>query len=269
MVKGRKIFVSYGNENYSESLERLRKMAIATGRFDEVIINRETDLPEFILKHPLMHYSRGGGYWLWKPYVILSVLKQCGPEDIVVYCDGGNEVFPDREWEKFFKLLRKHSAVFFKQVHRMAPWTRRNLLEYFSEIPFLEKEFQLMSGLSLWTKRALPIAEKWFNLMSEHPEFVRDVTPDELPSEAPEFIENRHNQSVLSCVVFKYLKEYNLRIMWEHSEVRDPWRQAVLFARITNECKRNSVGISRFRYLLRHIHNRVRDWEFAVYKLMR
>lgn len=49
-------------------------MAEKTGLFDRIILYTDKDLPQEITNHELMSYKRGGGYWLWKPYIILNAL---------------------------------------------------------------------------------------------------------------------------------------------------------------------------------------------------
>lgn len=81
----KKIFITYGDASYSKSLERIQAEAKSCGEFDRVIAYSNNDLPESITSNILSTYSRGGGYWLWKPYICLKTLQSIDETDIVVY----------------------------------------------------------------------------------------------------------------------------------------------------------------------------------------
>ena len=36
---------------------------------------------------------RGGGYWVWKPWIIVDTLRQMKENDVLVYVDSGQTVF--------------------------------------------------------------------------------------------------------------------------------------------------------------------------------
>lgn len=64
---GKVIFITYGDEIYRDSRDRIRKMAEDTGVFDEIRVFTPADLPDEVKNHELMKYSRGGGYGSGNP----------------------------------------------------------------------------------------------------------------------------------------------------------------------------------------------------------
>ena len=94
---GRIVFVTYGNAAYAQARERLAAEARELGLFSNVIV--ETDLieydPDFALAladadfKEVYEQRRGGGYWLWKPYVVLKHLRALRDGDVLVYSDAG------------------------------------------------------------------------------------------------------------------------------------------------------------------------------------
>jgi len=44
--------------------------------------------------YKLLDDTRGAGWWLWKPYVILDAIERVEEDDIVVYCDCGDMFSP-------------------------------------------------------------------------------------------------------------------------------------------------------------------------------
>lgn len=266
----KKILITYGNDIYYDSIVRQKDMAERTKIFDKIILYTDKDLPDEITHHELMKYKRGGGYWLWKPYIILKTLEEMEDNDILVYSDGGNEIFADPMWNMYFKTLEKYNLLLFKYWGRMQQWTRKNLLEHFHSIHNLNKMHQICDGLTIWTKKALPIAKEWYSLMFNHPEFVKDVPLDEICFESKLFTEHRHDQAVLSCLAYRYEKSEKIKILWEESEVCYKKGQAVLFSRIANTPGRinglrpKSVGTI---WSIRHkIINWVRDIRQFIYK---
>lgn len=97
----KKTFVTYGDDNYRESLERIGREARATGVFDSVRLYTPADLPEPFASYT-RDYPRGGGYWLWKPFVIVSELDRAAEGDIVVYADAGCTLMPHADWQRYF-----------------------------------------------------------------------------------------------------------------------------------------------------------------------
>ena len=230
---GRKIFITYGDELYAANLSRITQMAKQTEQFDIVIPYTHKDLPENLLNHPLFKYQRGGGYWLWKPYIIMKTLEQCSNDDIVIYVDAGSEVFKDSQWQKYFTTMKKSSAIVFKFCCLMKHWTKKKLLDRFKQdCHNIHQMHQILSGFSLWSRQALPFVKEWFEVMYHNPDLVIDTPDDELKYEAPCFIEHRHDQAVLTCLAYKYEQKYNIKILWEKSEVFYSEGQAIFFSRM-------------------------------------
>ena len=61
-------------------------------RFSVKFIYMEKDLSKsFVDKYfKILKNSVGGGYWLWKPYVIQDVLSKTNENDIILYLDAGS-----------------------------------------------------------------------------------------------------------------------------------------------------------------------------------
>lgn len=238
--QGRKILITYGNEIYYKSLQRLKNQAESTKIFDKIIIFTDKNLPQHIANHELMQYKRGGGYWLWKPYIIKKTLEEMGPDDIMIYSDAGNELFNHKDWKKWFRLLESRNAIFFKYHGLMKKWSHRKLLNYYSNrYHNIHEMCQLMGSISLWKKSALPIAQEWLDVMFNHPELAMDISEAERGEQLPQFVEHRHDQSVLTCVFHVLKKQHNAICLWEESEWYRSAGQAVYISRIDNS------GVSR------------------------
>ena len=74
-------FITFGNEKYYNSLQRIKKEVENFNIFDEIIIKNDKDLKddiEFWNKHSdfIKKYNRGYGYWIWKPYINLKLMEK-------------------------------------------------------------------------------------------------------------------------------------------------------------------------------------------------
>ena len=79
--------LSYANNNYIEGLNRIKKEAESLNIFDNILCYTYTDLKLddiFWNQHGLFidNNKKGGGYWLWKSYLILKTLNSMKDNDI-------------------------------------------------------------------------------------------------------------------------------------------------------------------------------------------
>ena len=63
--------VTFGDEKFRKSVELLTKEAEESNVFSKIHAYSEKDLNNFILEFANKN-KRGFGYWIWKPFIILS-----------------------------------------------------------------------------------------------------------------------------------------------------------------------------------------------------
>lgn len=88
-----KIFVTYGDEKYAVVRDLAVKMALKYGKFDKAIAYSPTDIDDKFRNdnNEILSIERGAGLWLWKPYIIMKVLKEVAKDgDYVFYSDSGS-----------------------------------------------------------------------------------------------------------------------------------------------------------------------------------
>ncbi len=233
--KSKKILVTYGNKEYYRSLDRIKNEAVNLNIFDKVITYIDKDLPPEITSSKLYKYSRGDGYWIWKPWIILQTLKAMNENDILVYVDAGCSLFKNKEWNEWFDILNTSNGLFFAYGATMQERCRKNLLQYFEkDIPFLKYYVQLESSVMLLKKEAIRVIEEWYYLMLNNEEFVVDVDKDLLFLEDKKFVEHRHDQAVLSCVIYREEINHKLKIIWDRMESFKRNGQAIHVSRISD-----------------------------------
>ena len=117
-------FITFGNEKYYNSLQRIKKEVENFNIFDEIIIKNDKDLKddiEFWNKHSdfIKKYNRGYGYWIWKPYINLKLMEKIDNDDIIVYADSGctfNVEGKNRLLENI-ELVKKNDILSFELTH--------------------------------------------------------------------------------------------------------------------------------------------------------
>ena len=96
----KKIFITYGDNNFKESRLRICKEARRYKYFDKCFFEDRSIINDNMFKDALnnkefkkvFNKKRGGGYWIWKPYIIYKNLLKLEENVILVYLfikDGG------------------------------------------------------------------------------------------------------------------------------------------------------------------------------------
>jgi hypothetical protein len=153
---------------------------------------------------------RGFGYWTWKPSVLLWAHLNF-PNRQIVYVDAGSEFRFTR-----VELDNLHAALLWALTNRglafslpgfpEEKWTKRDVIEKLSVPGHHLHSDQVQSGFLVLPPilERIDLLSKWRSLALENNGFY--FTDEVLLSNSDQFIENRHDQSILSCL----WKEINL-----------------------------------------------------------
>ena len=244
-------FISYADGNMSYSLKRIGRQARRLGIFDEVILYTPEMLPQYVLDSPLMQYRRGGGYWSWKPAIILDALQKSDEGDIVVYVDAGCTLRKGSEWNLFIRLLQRYDTVCFQydeaqpqwerwgsKSAKLKYWTKESTLKYFQERFHDEGlgEFpHIMGGILFVKNKDNSFLKDWMDITLHHPELIIDPTPEEIARQPEGFAGHRHDQSVItplalhnpSVIIMPEImekEEYHSFIWASRIRARNPWQ---------------------------------------------
>jgi hypothetical protein len=134
--------ITYGSGKFKYSCKRVSKEGESLGFFSKVFVFSESDLPLSIKSSPLFYNNKGGGFWLWKPYIIDKVLNEIEEGDIIVYSDAGNELLNSNQWKEYFNLLKNYDSIFFQYRENFDyGWNKFN------------SEYNDSPKLKFWTKK--------------------------------------------------------------------------------------------------------------------
>jgi hypothetical protein len=199
----RTLLVSYAD---GPSVHRRNQRALirsATGRgVDSVLAGGRTDLSvDFRQRHrQILDHSRGAGYWLWKPYVILEGLQWAADGDTVVYMDAGITV--RRSLEPLLELARRSDLVLVQNRHPNASYVKRDCFVLTgTDTPACHGAPQLDASLLLLRNTAANRAfvEAWLMYCTDARVLTDQPNECGLP-DLPGFAEHRHDQAVLSVL---------------------------------------------------------------------
>ncbi len=81
--------IIYSNDIYTKSKKRLYNEALASNWFDTITLYDPTDLDDkFKLQFQnILSSFQGGGFWIWKPYIVKKKLDEINVNDILIYLD--------------------------------------------------------------------------------------------------------------------------------------------------------------------------------------
>jgi hypothetical protein len=211
----KKIYVSYGNEEYYKSLDLLEQTAYDIGKVDHFYkYTREwLKTTDFFQKNKyILSIKRGNGVWIWKPYIILKTFEHLDEGDVVLYSDAGIKVIDNLD--SLFKITQDNSNA--SRMIFKVPWVGAN---HIAKIYTKRDCFVLMNAdepkywnapitngaISLWTKNSnnISLLNEWQNYLRD----TRIVTDDPNMCGKPNFMEfkdHRHDQSALTILCVKY-----------------------------------------------------------------
>lgn len=230
----KKYFISYGDHNYQASLERIRKEAETLHLFDNIILYSDKSLPEPFRSYTCQ-YKRGGGYWMWKPYIIYYTLQQMEEGDILVYADAGCTLLPHSDWNSYFNRLKQKEAIFFLAEGKSNRWCKKDVFKHFTPHCSVWKYANQIQATSMIIKKRgdNEIITRWYKTALYHPNLFTDVAKENHSSEASSFREHRHDQSVLTACICTSRQLRNYCFLPEKMEKRYKNGQAILASRIS------------------------------------
>lgn len=204
--------ISYASRKFSKRKNVVTKNANDSGFFDEFKCFTEDDIPEeFKENHKEVWnmQTRGGGYWIWKPYILQQALNELNEDDILVYIDSGCDLNVTTESRKRFSEYidminnSRNGTLRFELLHLEKKYTNKKTVEYFKKKYNIADGFmnmylespQLLSGIMFFKKTNFvkEFFKKFYQIVEDDAFLFTD--------EYTEFNEShRHDQSMLSML---------------------------------------------------------------------
>lgn len=199
--------ITYGDDKYTQAKVRLCTQAQATGWFDTITPYGPDDLDsEFKTQfNTILQQSRGGGYWIWKPYIIKKHLGKINDGDILIYLDAGCSINPSGKprFNEYIEMLnrRDEGCISFQMDHVEKLWTTKEIFKYFDvdHNGAIANSGQIMATVQIIKKN--PNSIKLINLWNETI-YTNSLLFTNYYNRKQElyFRENRHDQSIFSVL---------------------------------------------------------------------
>lgn len=194
--------ISFGQSGYYEDLSKdLLNRISKKYPLIKTKVYTEKDLTSKMTNYAMNH-ARGYGYWRWKPFIILSHLLTIAEDDVLVYVDGRSHFIDERiSWfDTFVKTQFKFG--FWELSHSEKTYCPYVLFENLNVNENIKSSKQLAATIVLLMKssESIEIISKWHNFIENNLSLVR-INNNHDSRNDPNFVENRHDQSVLSLIV--------------------------------------------------------------------
>ncbi len=214
----KKILITFGDEKYKSALNLLRESSYKIGHVDSVKIYNHKRLGSFYDQNKfILDQPRGAGFWLWKSFIILNVMKNSDAGDIIIYSDAGLQVIGDLTL--LYECADKNDRLIFKlpphgvPVHKANQWIKGDCFGMMNCNEQKYWEADMTNGaISVWknTEENQRYIKEWLR-WSKISQIITD-SPSAIFQNLYGFKDHRHDQAILS----------NLRVKYDWELFRDP-----------------------------------------------
>lgn len=215
-------FLTYGGGPmyYLHAVDRLVRQATELQLFDHIYGFKENDLKH---EHPFWEQHRtfilqnpsGFGYWIWKAYLIRKIMNQSQENDIIVYCDCGNEL-DIRKKDAIRELLEKAAqeeiiGQVFKGHHDIPHqseiyWTKLDVILALKanecDAVLHSPQHQANPLIIRKTANTQKLVDEWCDLGLKNYHYLNDFPS--YNGYLPEFVVHKHSQSLFSILSKQY-----------------------------------------------------------------
>lgn len=206
----KKTLINYADKRFYEAQKRNSETGKSVCLFDEIISYSKNNIdPSFYNKNKsILEQSRGAGYWLWKPYFIVSTLEKINEGDLLFYSDSGSYFI--NKIDSLIEICNstQNKILLFTledfQTHKK--WTKRDCFYYMNldYEPYLSINQILASFIvCIKTNNNIEFFKEWLNYAQDERIITDKKNICGLPN-YPEFKDHRDDQSILSLLGRKH-----------------------------------------------------------------
>jgi hypothetical protein len=206
------VLTNLSNELFRESRLRLnasaRRFGIQAVNSYDIEAIRSTAF--YAENKAILDLPRGLGYWLWKPYIILETMNSLAEGDIVVYADSAIEFIAPID--PLIQICAKEQPVmlFANGNLRNSMWTKRDCFILMNgDHKKYWRGLQCDGSFALFRKspEAMQFLNEFMNYCRDE-RIITDKANTLGKNNLPDFIEHRHDQSILSLLACRYQIPY-------------------------------------------------------------
>ena len=196
--------VTYADENFVEQQKFLHQTH--KEGFIHHPFNRENlESTDFYQNNKsILDESTGAGWWIWKPYFILDVLKSSNEGDFIIYCDCGDMFSLGLKSYVENTVTEDDQCLLLVGNNRNGKYTKRDC---FIKMNCDEEDYhnsnQLEVGFMVWRvcEESIKIVSEWLEFCKDSQIINNDVST--LGEELSGFVSHRNDQSVLTNIAIR------------------------------------------------------------------
>lgn len=200
--------ITFGGDgrNYVNSAQRVARDGLKFDAISSASAFCESDLDEAydqLFPNFAERYPRGFGLWSWKPYLVSRELRKLPEGDVLLYVDGGCELnsLGLSRFDAYLQFVEQNDVLVFELTHKNKLFTKSHL--EFSAIDGFGESMQISATILFLKKckRTQEFVDDWLAMCAANDgELLKDVDKS---TQSPEFVDHRHDQSVLTFVARK------------------------------------------------------------------
>ena len=199
-----KYFINYSSNGFRGSQLEGLAAAECFGFKTKGYTEKDIDADFFEKNKSILETKRGAGCWLWKPYIILDMLNTINDGDYLVYMDSGAKFIKNPS--VFLTMINHKGILCTRMIHPQGRWSKGDCFYLINKNNHDDFRFDLqIQGTYLFIKKcefSVNFVKEWLKfcetdgLISEEKNLYKE--------NFPEFIEHRHDQSILSLMVYNH-----------------------------------------------------------------
>jgi len=202
--------ITYGNDVFAKSKRRIENQATSLRWFDKIKLYGPKHLDSNFKKNfkQILDFPKGGGYYIWKPYIIKKHLNNMNDGDILIYMDAGCSINPNgsERFKEYIYILKnsEEGCISFQMPHLLEIcWTVKEVFAYFNinnDDLNITESGQIMATVRMFKKNAntMNIVSAWLNTLYQNPLLFTDYYNKN--NQNKYLVENRYDQSIISIL---------------------------------------------------------------------
>ena len=199
-------FTNYSDKNYTKQQNALNLLAKNANIFDDIVpytsdFIKTTDF--YSENKHILDQKRGGGFCLWKPYILLDLLNKIEDNDIIFYMDSADQFYFGIE--VFLKnYMENHDIMITAGFFKNGMYTTKKCFELMGCNDEKYINFPQIEAGILCVKKtdfSIKIINEWLSFCKNE-NIITDINNSSNNYE--DFIDNRYDQSILTNLVIKY-----------------------------------------------------------------
>ena len=206
------LLINYADQGYYEAQKLNTSTGLSVGRLERAMAfgRKHLDAAFLARNRQVLDSGPGAGCWLWKPYVVVTALRQAMQEgELLFYADSGcHFVASAKPVIDLCRNVQERPVLLFS----LAPdylnrhFTKRDCFHYMGlDEPRFTDAIHLTASFFLCIKTPATLAffEEWLRY-AQDPRILTHIPNTCGLPDYPDFFQHRYDQSILSLLARKY-----------------------------------------------------------------